>query len=184
MCQRVCMMTRLALGFSGALKSLMQLAPQTARKIIPSRGNRREEAQSKSFDLRGAKFSIEQSRLTAEEMETPVSTLQIGDRIALRLISRDPADRHRAWLVASVAHSMNYLVRDGDDADELDTTIAELRETIGIVIVTHNMQQAARCSDRTAFFYLGKLVEYADTRDIFTNPSNPQTEAYVSGRFG
>ena len=53
-----------------------------------------------------------------------------------------------------------------------------------IVIVTHNMQQAARCSDRTAFFYLGKLVEHADTRTIFMNPANPQTEAYVSGRFG
>jgi phosphate transport system ATP-binding protein len=46
------------------------------------------------------------------------------------------------------------------------------------------MQQAARCSDRTAFFYLGRLIEYADTRNIFTNPANPQTEAYVSGRFG
>jgi phosphate transport system ATP-binding protein len=46
------------------------------------------------------------------------------------------------------------------------------------------MQQAARVSDHTAFFYLGRLVEYADTRDIFTKPANPQTEAYVSGRFG
>ncbi|MDQ5981055.1 MAG: phosphate transport system ATP-binding protein, partial [Verrucomicrobiota bacterium] len=53
-----------------------------------------------------------------------------------------------------------------------------------IVIVTHNMQQAARCSDRTAFFYLGRLIEYAETRTIFMNPANPQTEAYVSGRFG
>jgi phosphate transport system ATP-binding protein len=52
------------------------------------------------------------------------------------------------------------------------------------VIVTHNMQQAARCSDRTAFFYLGKLIEFAPTKDIFMTPSNPQTEAYVSGRFG
>jgi len=50
--------------------------------------------------------------------------------------------------------------------------------------VTHNMQQAARCSDRTAFFYMGKLVEFGDTRNMFTNPGNPQTEAYVSGRFG
>ena len=53
-----------------------------------------------------------------------------------------------------------------------------------MVIVTHNMQQAARCSDRTAFFYLGRLIEYADTRVLFTSPANPQTEAYVSGRFG
>jgi phosphate transport system ATP-binding protein len=67
---------------------------------------------------------------------------------------------------------------------KVEELIQELRSNYSIVIVTHNMQQAARVSDRTAFFYLGKLIEYADTRDIFTNPSNPQTEAYVSGRFG
>jgi phosphate transport system ATP-binding protein len=67
---------------------------------------------------------------------------------------------------------------------KVEELIQELRSRYTIVIVTHNMQQAARCSDRTAFFYLGRLIEYADTRDIFTNPANPQTEAYVSGRFG
>jgi phosphate transport system ATP-binding protein len=67
---------------------------------------------------------------------------------------------------------------------KIEELIQELRHSFSIVIVTHNMQQAARVSDRTAFFYLGKLIEYADTRDIFTNPANPQTEAYVSGRFG
>ena len=67
---------------------------------------------------------------------------------------------------------------------KIEELIQELRTQFSIVIVTHNMQQAARVSDRTAFFYLGRLIEYADTRDIFTNPANPQTEAYVSGRFG
>jgi phosphate transport system ATP-binding protein len=67
---------------------------------------------------------------------------------------------------------------------KIEELIQELREQFTIVIVTHNMQQAARVSDRTAFFYLGKLIEYGDTRHIFTNPGNPQTEAYVSGRFG
>ncbi len=67
---------------------------------------------------------------------------------------------------------------------KIEELIQELRAKYTIVIVTHNMQQAARCSDQTAFFYLGKLVEFADTRDIFTKPANPQTEAYVSGRFG
>ena len=67
---------------------------------------------------------------------------------------------------------------------KVEELIQSLRERFTIVIVTHNMQQAARCSDKTAFFYMGKLIEYADTRNIFTKPSNPQTEAYVSGRFG
>lgn len=67
---------------------------------------------------------------------------------------------------------------------KVEELIQQLRSRYTIIIVTHNMQQAARCSDRTAFFYLGKLVEYADTREIFTAPAHPQTEAYVSGRFG
>ena len=67
---------------------------------------------------------------------------------------------------------------------KIEELIQLLKADYTIVIVTHNMQQAARCSDRTAFFYLGKLIEYASTRDIFTKPANPQTEAYVSGRFG
>ena len=67
---------------------------------------------------------------------------------------------------------------------KVEELIQSLRERFTIVIVTHNMQQAARCSDKTAFFYLDRLIEYADTRNIFTNPANPQTEAYVSGRFG
>ena len=67
---------------------------------------------------------------------------------------------------------------------KVEELIQDLRSRYTIIIVTHNMQQAARVSDRTAFFYLGKLIEYADTRDIFTKPAHAQTEAYVSGRFG
>ncbi|HUJ45357.1 MAG TPA: phosphate ABC transporter ATP-binding protein PstB [Opitutaceae bacterium] len=67
---------------------------------------------------------------------------------------------------------------------KIEELIHEIKRDYTVVIVTHNMQQAARVSDRTAFFYLGGLVEYAETRTIFMNPSQPQTEAYVSGRFG
>src|SRR5471030_1583798 len=67
---------------------------------------------------------------------------------------------------------------------KIEELIQQLRTRYTVVIVTHNMQQAARCSDKTAFFYLGKLVEFGQTRKLFTHPSNPQTEAYVSGRFG
>jgi phosphate transport system ATP-binding protein len=67
---------------------------------------------------------------------------------------------------------------------KIEELIQTLRDQYTVIIVTHNMQQAARCSDRTAFFYLGKLIEYGETRCVFTTPVNPQTEAYVSGRFG
>jgi len=67
---------------------------------------------------------------------------------------------------------------------KVEELIVELKKQYTIVIVTHNMQQAARVSDYTAFFYLGKLIEYDRTATIFTNPSLKQTEDYVTGRFG
>lgn len=67
---------------------------------------------------------------------------------------------------------------------KIEELINELKEKYTVVIVTHNMQQAARVSDLTAFLYLGELVEYNMTRKIFTNPDNPQTEDYITGRFG
>jgi phosphate transport system ATP-binding protein len=66
----------------------------------------------------------------------------------------------------------------------IEELIVRLRDQYTIVIVTHNMQQAARVSQRTAFFCLGELIEYGLTREIFTNPKNEQTEAYITGRFG
>jgi phosphate transport system ATP-binding protein len=67
---------------------------------------------------------------------------------------------------------------------KIEELICELKTTYTIVIVTHNMQQAARVSDYTAFFYLGELIEYDLTRRIFTNPEKKQTEDYITGRFG
>jgi len=66
----------------------------------------------------------------------------------------------------------------------IEELIHELRESYTIVIVTHSMQQAARVSDRTAYFHLGKLVEVGETRQIFTNPSHELTKDYITGRFG
>ena len=67
---------------------------------------------------------------------------------------------------------------------KIEELIHELKESVTIVIVTHNMQQAARVSDFTAFFYIGELVEYGVTSKIFTNPDKQQTEDYITGRFG
>jgi phosphate transport system ATP-binding protein len=67
---------------------------------------------------------------------------------------------------------------------KIEELIFELKKNYTIVIVTHNMQQAARVSDFTAFLYLGEMIEYDDTKKIFTNPAKKQTEDYVTGRFG
>ena len=66
----------------------------------------------------------------------------------------------------------------------IEELIHELRDRFTILIVTHNMQQAARVSDYTAFMYLGKLIEHGDTDTLFTNPKNKQTEDYITGRYG
>ncbi|MFL6519119.1 MAG: phosphate ABC transporter ATP-binding protein PstB [Chthoniobacterales bacterium] len=67
---------------------------------------------------------------------------------------------------------------------KVEELIRQLKQQYTIVIVTHNMQQAGRCSDRTAFFYLGKLIEVDDTVKIFSNPAQRKTEEYITGRFG
>ena len=67
---------------------------------------------------------------------------------------------------------------------KVEELIRQLKTRYTIVIVTHNMQQAGRISDQTAFFYLGRLIEYSDTRKMFSNPTQRQTEDYITGRFG
>ncbi len=67
---------------------------------------------------------------------------------------------------------------------QIEELISEIRSEFSVVIVTHSMQQAARVSQRTAFFHLGNLVEYGETGQIFTNPRDPRTESYISGRIG
>ena len=67
---------------------------------------------------------------------------------------------------------------------KIEELIYELKEKYTIVIVTHNMQQAGRISDYTAFFYMGELIEYDKSKKLFTNPEKQQTENYITGRFG
>jgi phosphate transport system ATP-binding protein len=67
---------------------------------------------------------------------------------------------------------------------KIEELVSELRDQFTIVIVTHNMQQAARVSDYTAFMYLGEMVEFGQTNQLFTNPGKKQTEDYITGRYG
>jgi len=73
---------------------------------------------------------------------------------------------------------------DPISTQKIEELILELKKEYTIVIVTHNMQQAARVSDYTAFMYLGKLMEFGETEQIFTVPKNKMTEAYLTGKFG
>jgi len=116
---------------------------------------------------------------------------EVKDHLARPGLSLSGGQQQRLCIARALAVKPEVLLMDEPCSalDPLATAkieelIQTLRQDYTVIIVTHNMQQAARCSDRTAFFYLGKLIEYDDTRRIFTTPSNPQTEAYVSGRFG
>ena len=73
---------------------------------------------------------------------------------------------------------------DPASTSRIEDLIFELREQYTFVIVTHNMQQAARCSDRTAFFFEGRIIEEGSTEQVFTRPEKEKTENYVSGKFG
>jgi len=116
---------------------------------------------------------------------------EVKDRLQESALGMSGGQQQRLCIARAIAVEPEIILMD-EPCSALDPIatakveelIHELKKQFTIVIVTHNMQQAARCSDRTAFFYLGRLIEYAETRTIFMNPANPQTEAYVSGRFG
>jgi phosphate transport system ATP-binding protein len=116
---------------------------------------------------------------------------EVKDRLHESGLGLSGGQQQRLCIARTIAVSPEIILMD-EPCSALDPIatakveelIHDLKKDYTIIIVTHSMQQAARCSDKTAFFYMGKLVEYADTRTIFMNPANPQTEAYVSGRFG
>jgi len=116
---------------------------------------------------------------------------EVKDRLNAPAISLSGGQQQRLCIARALAVKPEVLLMD-EPASALDPLatqkiedlIIDLKKEYTIVIVTHNMQQAARISDFTAFFYLGELVEFDRTKKIFTNPARKQTEDYVTGRFG
>jgi phosphate transport system ATP-binding protein len=125
--------------------------------------------------------SLKQSALWAEvkdKLDKPALSLSGGQQQRL-CIARTLAVKPSIILMDEPASALDPI-----STAKIEELIQELKEKYTIVIVTHNMQQAARISDRTAFFYMGDLVEYDKTSVLFTNPKNKQTENYITGRFG
>jgi phosphate transport system ATP-binding protein len=116
---------------------------------------------------------------------------EVKDRLQESALGLSGGQMQRLCIARAIANRPEILLMD-EPCSALDPIatakvedlIHELKHHFTIVIVTHNMQQATRCSDRTAFFYLGKLIEYDDTQKVFTNPGEKQTEDYITGRFG
>lgn len=116
---------------------------------------------------------------------------EVKDRLNDSALALSGGQQQRLCIARALATDPDVLLMD-EPASALDPTstsriedlIFELKDTYTIVIVTHNMQQAARVSDQTAFFYEGRLIEAGPTTEVFTNPAKQETEDYITGRFG
>jgi len=116
---------------------------------------------------------------------------EVKDRLSTSAFGLSGGQQQRLCIARALAVQPDVILMD-EPASALDPIatqkieelVVELKKNYTIVIVTHNMQQAARVSDRTAFFMLGKLIEYNPTQKMFTNPNEKLTEDYITGRFG
>jgi len=138
---------------------------------------------------------IKKKRVLDERVEWALRRAALWDEVKDRLhenaLGMSGGQQQRLVIARTIAVEPEVLLLD-EPASALDPIstlkieelIYELKSKFTIVIVTHNMQQAARVSDYTAFMYMGSLVEYGDTDTLFTNPSKKQTEDYITGRYG
>ncbi len=116
---------------------------------------------------------------------------EVKDRLKESALGLSGGQQQRLCIARALAVEPDILLLDESTSaldpistSQIEDLIGELKKSYTVIMVTHNMQQAVRISDRTAFFLLGELIEYGETEQIFTMPQNPKTEEYIAGRFG
>jgi len=133
----------------------------------------------------------ERNRIVEQSLRQVALWDEIKDRLNRPGTSLSGGQQQRLCVARALAVKPEVLLMDEPcsaldpiSTARIEELLLELKESYTIVIVTHNMQQAARCSDFTAFMYTGRLIEFGDTNQIFTNPARRETEDYITGRFG
>ena len=141
--------------------------------------------------LHGTKNKSDLDAVVEQSLRSSALWDEVKDRLHSSALGLSGGQQQRLCIARAIAIKPQIILMDepASALDPIETSriedlILELKKDFTIVIVTHNMQQAARISDQTAFFYIGELVEFGPTGKIFTNPSQKRTEDYVSGRFG
>jgi len=131
------------------------------------------------------------SQIVERSLHRSVLWDEVKDRLDKNALGLSGGQQQRLCIARALAVSPEILLMDEPTSAldprataKIEDLIGELRGEYTIIIVTHNMQQAARVSDFTAFMYEGELVEFGQTKQIFTNPGKKQTEDYITGRFG
>lgn len=116
---------------------------------------------------------------------------EVKDRLKKNAVGMSGGQQQRLCIARSLAAEPKILLMDEPTSaldpistGKIEELVDELKQDITIVIVTHNMQQAARIADKTAFFLLGELIEFGDTEQVFASPKDERTERYITGRFG
>jgi phosphate transport system ATP-binding protein len=141
--------------------------------------------------IMGIKNKSELEGRVEEALKGAALWKEVSDRLNASAMGLSGGQQQRLCIARAVAVKPEVLLFDEPTSalDPISTgaieeLIVELKEDVSIAIVTHNMQQASRISDYTAFMYLGDLIEYDETETIFLNPKEKQTEDYITGRFG
>ena len=143
------------------------------------------------LSLKGIKNKTEQKDRIEKALKEAALWDEVHDRLDKNANGLSGGQQQRLVIARALAVEPSVILFDEPTSaldpistSKIEELISELKSTVSIIIVTHNMQQAARISDKTAFLYLGELIEYNITDKIFTNPDNELTERYVTGRFG
>lgn len=141
--------------------------------------------------INGIKDKKHLDEIVESALQNAAIWTEVKDRLGDSAMGLSGGQQQRLCIARTLAVNPEIVLMDepASALDPLSTSkieelIVQLKEKYTIVIVTHNMQQAARISDLTAFFYLGQLIEFDKTKKIFTNPDKKQTEDYITGRFG